>query len=190
LRGKGDIEMSERPILETERLILRPFELADAKEVQRLAGAREVAATTQNLPHPYEDGMAEEWIGTHQEAFERGTGVTFAITTRADGRLIGAISLMGIRPAHQAELGYWVGKPYWNQGFCTEAARAVVAYGFQVLGLNRVHARHLSRNPASGRVMQKLGMRHEGRRRQHVQKWGTCEDLELYGLLRAEWAEG
>lgn len=181
--------MSERPTQETERLILRPFELADAQEVQRLAGAREVAATTQNIPHPYEDGMAEEWIGAHQEAFEQGTGVTFAITTRGDGRLIGAISLMGIRAGHQAELGYWIGKPYWNRGYCTEAARAVVMYGFRILGLNRVHACHVSHNPASGRVMQKLGMQHEGRRRQHVQKWGAFEDLELYGVLRGEWNE-
>ena len=181
--------MSEQPILETERLILRPFELADAKEVQRLAGAREIAATTLNIPHPYEDGMAEEWIGTHQETFEQGRGVSFAITTRGDGRLIGAISLMGIRPGHQAELGYWIGEPHWNQGFCTEAARAVVGYGFRVLGLNRIHACHLTRNPASGRVMQKLGMVHEGRRRQHVEKWGAFEDLELYGMLRREWAE-
>jgi len=182
--------MSERPTLETERLILRPFELADAQEVQRLAGTREIAATTLNIPHPYEDGMAEEWIGTHQEAFEQGRGVTFAITIRGEGRLIGAISLMDIRPGHQAELGYWIGEPYWNQGFCTEAARAVVVYGFRVLGLNRVHACHLSRNPASGRVLQKLGMAHEGRRRQHVQKWGAFEDLELYGMLRREWEGG
>ena len=179
--------MSHRPTLATERLILRPFQLTDAQDVQRLAGSREIASTTLNIPHPYEDGMAEEWISKHQETFEQGRGVTFAITSRSGGHLIGAISLMGISPGHQAELGYWVGTPYWNQGFCSEASHAVVRYGFQVLGLNRIHACHLTRNPASGRVMQKLGMRHEGCRRQHVQKWELFEDLELYGILRSEW---
>lgn len=170
-----------------ERLVLRPFKLADAPDVQRLAGAREIAATTLNIPHPYEDGVAEAWISKHQETFDQGKGVTLAITFRTNGRLIGAISLMDIRSKHQAELGYWIGKPYWNQGYCTEAARAMLRYGFQVLELQRIHACHLSRNPASGRVMQKLGMQHEGRRRQHVVKWGEMDDLELYGILRSEW---
>ena len=140
--------MGQRPTLETQRLVLRPFQLADAPDVQRLAGSRDIASTTLNIPHPYEDGMAEEWISKHQETFEQGRGVTFAITSRSGGQLIGAISLMGISPGHQAELGYWVGTPYWNQGFCSEASRAVVRYSFQVLGLNRIHACHLTRNPA------------------------------------------
>jgi ribosomal-protein-alanine N-acetyltransferase len=179
--------MGQRPTLETQRLILRPFQLADAPDVQRLAGSRDIASTTLNIPHPYEDGMAEEWISKHQETFEQGRGVTLAITSRSGANLIGAISLMDISPGHRAELGYWIGKPYWNQGFCSEASRAVVGYGFQVLGLNRIHACHLTRNPASGRVMQKLGMQHEGCRRQHVQKWEVFEDLEMYGILRSEW---
>src|SRR5262252_1209729 len=74
--------MKERPTLETTRLILRPFTLGDARDVQRLAGDREVASTTLNVPHPYEDGMAEQWIGTHQEKYERGELVNFAIVRR------------------------------------------------------------------------------------------------------------
>jgi RimJ/RimL family protein N-acetyltransferase len=88
---------------------------------------------------------------------------------------------------HQAELGYWIGKPYWNAGLCTEAGRVILRYAFSELCLMRVHAVHLTRNPASGRVLQKLGMRHEGCRRGHVMKWGRLEDIELYGLLREEW---
>jgi RimJ/RimL family protein N-acetyltransferase len=75
--------MKECPTLETIRLILRPFTLGDARDVQRLAGGREVAATTLHVPHPYVDGMAEQWIGTHQEQYERGELVTFAIVRRA-----------------------------------------------------------------------------------------------------------
>ena len=113
--------------------------------------------------------------------------MTFAVTRKADGALVGAISLMGMAKGHQAELGYWIGKPYWNQGFCTEAGQAIFRYAFSELGLVRIHSCHISRNPASGRVMQKLSMRHEGIRRQHVKKWDKCEDLELYGVLKQEW---
>jgi ribosomal-protein-alanine N-acetyltransferase len=179
--------MKERPTLETTRLILRPFTVADARDVQRLAGEREIASTTLNVPHPYEDGMAEQWIGTHQEKYERGELVNFAIVRRADNALIGAIGLR-ITPQHtHAELGYWLGTPYWNAGYGTEAARAVVAYGFERLGLHRIHASHMTRNPASGRVLQKIGMHYEGCLRQHVNKWEVFEDLALYGILQSEY---
>ena len=153
--------------------------------MQRLAGAREIADTTLTIPHPYVDGMAESWIGTHEDAWDRQERVTFAITSMADG-IVGAISLH-LRLAHRrAELGYWVGQPFWNRGYATEAARAVIAFGFEVLGLNRIHASHLTRNLASGRVMAKSGMRFEGTLRQHVIKWERPEDLAEYGILRAD----
>jgi RimJ/RimL family protein N-acetyltransferase len=180
--------MTKRPTLNTERLVLRPFTLADAADVQRLAGDRAIASTTLNIPHPYEDGMAEEWIGTHQEEFEGGKSATFAIARAQDAALLGAISV-AIRQQHRhAELGYWVGKPYWGNGYCTEAARAVLDYGFRVLDLNRIYARHLARNPASGRVMIKAGMQYEGCMRQHVLKWDVFEDVKFYGILRCEYA--
>jgi RimJ/RimL family protein N-acetyltransferase len=86
-------------------------------------------------------------------------------------------------------LSYWIGKAHWGRGYCTEAGRTILEYGFTKLGLNRIHANHISRNPASGRVMQKLGMIHEGRGRQHAKHWGVFEDLEFYAILRNEWAE-
>ena len=179
--------MTPRPTLKTERLVLRPFTLDDAKQVQKLAGDRQIASTTLNIPHPYEDGAAEEWIGTHEEIYQSGKGVTFAITLKETGELVGAFSLLGIVEGHQGEIGYWVGVPYWNKGYCTEAGREVLRYGFMERGLNRIHARHISRNPASGRVMEKLGMSHEGTRKQHVRKWEVFEDMELRGILRSEW---
>lgn len=182
--------MKAMPQLETGRLVLRPFTTADAAEVRRLAGDRAIADTTLNIPHPYEAGMAEAWIGTHQDTFDREQGVTLAITRKPDGVLVGAIGLMGLVKGHQAELGYWIGKPYWSEGYCTEAARVLLRYAFTDLALVRVHATHLTRNPASGRVMQKIGMRHEGCRRHHVKKWDQLEDVELYGILRQDWDEG
>lgn len=175
------------PVLESARLLLRPFSAADAPEVQRLAGSRAIADTTLNIPHPYEDGMAEAWIARHPAAFDAGELATFAITLKAGGALLGAISLTIERRFDRAELGYWIAEPYWGNGYCTEAAHRVVDYGFGELRLNRIHATHLARNPASGRVMQKIGMTKEGLARQHSKKWQEFEDLVLYGLLREEW---
>ena len=176
-----------QPTLETERLWLRPFSLADAGTVQGLAGAREVATTTLNIPHPYDDGMAEAWIRAHAPAYEADEQATFALTLRQTDELVGAIGLMIHRPHARAELGYWVGLPFWNRGYATEAAQAVLRFGFEALDLHRIFAQHLVRNPASGRVMQKAGMRHEARLRQHINKWGTFEDIDLYGILVDEW---
>lgn len=179
--------MKQRPTLKTQRLILRPFELTDAKDVQRLAGDRTVADTTLNVPHPYADGMAENWIATHQPKFEAGELANFAIVLRDSGELVGAIGLGIEKRFDRAELGYWIGAPYWNRGYCTEAGHILLTYGFGTLSLNRVHASHLARNPASGRVMEKLGMTREGIARQHVKKWDRYEDLVLYGVLKTEW---
>lgn len=184
-----------QPTLETPRLRLRPFALADAPAVERLAGAREVADTTLNIPHPYPDGAAAMWIATHAPAWAAGEGVTYAITAAGGppdgapdaGGLLGAVSLV-LAPAHSAaELGYWVAAPAWGRGYATEAAAALCAYAFAALGVHRIEARHLLRNPASGRVMQKLGMRREGVLRDAVRKWDRFEDLALYAVLAPEW---
>lgn len=179
--------MSELPRLTTDRLILRPFTLADAANVQSLAGDWAIADTTLNIPHPYEDGMAEEWISHHREQFVNKEQVTLAITLRTNNALVGAIGLRLTLRFARAEMGYWIGKPYWGQGYCTEAAKALLAYGFGELQLNKIFASHLVRNPASGRVMQKIGMTNEGTLREHVQKWGVFEDIKVYGILRSEY---
>lgn len=176
------------PTITTERLVLRPFALSDAADVQRLAGEWAVADTTSHIPHPYPDGAAEHWIDSHVERFAQREILTLAVTLRATGELLGAISLRLHDSDNRAELGYWIGVPYWNRGYCSEAARALIAYGFEHMGLHRVYAFHFVRNPASGRVMQKAGMTYEGTLRQHVKKWERYEDLATYGILRSEYA--
>ncbi|MBN1643314.1 MAG: GNAT family N-acetyltransferase [Dehalococcoidales bacterium] len=182
--------MTEQPTLTTKRLILRPYTLSDAQEIQRLIGDRVVADTLLNVPYPYEDGMAEDWISKSESIFEEGKSVHFAITQREQEYLIGGIGLNNINHIYEnAEMGYWIGKPYWGNGYCTEAARAVVKYGFDALGLSRIYAHHFTRNPTSGRVMQKVGMKHEGHLRQAVKRWDKFEDLETYGILKSEFRD-
>ncbi len=182
--------MQAHPVLQTNCLLLRAFFLADAAEVQRLAGDFAVADTTANIPHPYPDGGAEEWISSQQGHYEKGEQIVFAMELRATGQLVGAIALhkLGSMDEH-GELGYWVGVPYWGQGYCSEAVAALLAYGFTTLKLNRIYAYHLKRNPASGRVMEKNGMQREGCLRQHMKRRGRFEDLEVRGILREEWLQ-
>jgi RimJ/RimL family protein N-acetyltransferase len=176
-----------QPTLKSKRLILRPFRMADASTIQRLAGDRLIADTTLSIPHPYEDGMAEKWIQTHRSDFESGTFAIFAIVVCEGEQLIGAISLQINRDINKGELGYWVGKPYWNLGYATEATITMLDWAFNALDLNRVSAKHFARNPSSGRVMEKAGMRLEGTARQDTLKWGAYEDLVRYGVVREDW---
>lgn len=178
--------MKPTPILNTARLKLRFFEMSDASAVFRLVKERDIAATTTNIPHPYLEGMAEEWICTHREKYEEGELINFAITLTSSHELVGAIGLMINQDFDNAELGYWIGKPYWGQGYCTEAARAVLQYSFTDLNLNRVYAFHYLVNPASGKVMEKIGMKKEGVARQQIKKWGVYHDSVSYGILRSE----
>ena len=182
--------MTRQPLLITERLLLRPFTLADAPEVQRLAGAYEVASCSLAIPYPYLDGVAEAWIATHKPGFEKGMHAIYAVTHAGYGHLVGAAGLVEVNRRHErAEIGYWVGRPYWGRGYATEAARAVIEYGFSVLGLHRIYALHFSWNTASGRVMEKCGMVHEAHLREHVCRRGVFEDIDLRGILAGEWRD-
>ncbi len=179
--------MNAIPTLETKRLIIRPFSLDDAKDVQRLAGDFAVAETTLTIPHPYENSMAEEWIGTHEKNFQEGTEIVFAITHKTEKYLIGAIGISNINTKFEkAEIGYWIGKPHWNNGYCTEAVQAVLKYCFVSLKLNKVYAMHFMNNPPSGRIMEKAGMKKEGVLRQNVKKGEKYFDTPVYGILRGE----
>jgi [ribosomal protein S5]-alanine N-acetyltransferase len=182
--------MKSLPQLNTDRLVLRAFERADASAVERLAGAWEVAETTLTIPHPYPIGGAEGWIGAHTEQWDAGNQLVLAVCERHEPEsIIGAISLALTTEHARGELGYWISVERWGRGFATEAARAVVTYGFTDLALHRIQARHFVRNPASGRVMQKLGMQFEGINRDAYRRWDRFEDVAVYAILATEWRQ-
>jgi RimJ/RimL family protein N-acetyltransferase len=130
--------------------------------------------------------VAQKWILTHRDDFEKDKAAIFAVTLKPDGTFIGAVGLSLESEHSRAELGYWIGKPFWDLGYATEAARAVISYGFRQLGLNRIHARCFSFNKASAHVLEKLGMTHEGHLRKHILQWGEFEDIEVFGILKSE----
>jgi len=175
--------MTTAPTLETTRLRLRPYSGADIAELLPLIGTREVAATTLRIAHPYTEQDARAFL----EMIEDSNRIWLAIVLRTDGRQIGGAGLTVDRQHQHAELGYWLGAPYWGQGYATEAAQEMLRYGFEDLGLHRIFASHFKHNPASGRILKKLGMGYEGCQREHLRKWDQFVDSELYGILRQEW---
>lgn len=177
--------MAAFPTLRTERLLLRQFQSSDAPAVHRLAGVKEVAAGT-FLPHPYPDGTAEQWIASQQAEFDAKMLVNFAIVLLTQEILIGSIGLAIVAEHQHARMGYWLGLPYWNHGYATEAVQAVLAYGFNQQALHRIYAPHFLSNPASGRVLQKVGMTYEGRMRDHYRRFGKFVEVELYGMLEQD----
>jgi [ribosomal protein S5]-alanine N-acetyltransferase len=181
--------MKKQPTLETERLVLRPLAPTDASALKQLAGRREIADTTISVPHPYSLKLARQWIADTAHLYAQGRVAVFAITRKPDGKLSGTIGLRDIDAEHSlAEMGFWVAVECWGQGYATEAARAVLAFGFEQLGLNRIYAHHMVRNPASGRVLARIGLQREGLLRQRVRKWDVFEDVVPMAILREEWA--
>ncbi|WP_303800809.1 GNAT family N-acetyltransferase [Alicyclobacillus macrosporangiidus] len=173
-------------LLETDRLLLRPVTAADAPSVQRLAGHPDIARTTLNIPHPYPDGAAEAWIQAANEAERAGTQYVRVMVRKDSGALVGCVALGVAQRHHRAELAYWVGRPWWNLGYASEAARRMVQFAFTDLGLHRVWAAAMPHNPASMRVMEKIGMQREGLLRQHAFKDGHFIDLVYYGIVKGD----
>lgn len=179
--------MSATPTLRTARLSLGTFEPEDAPALQRMAGAREIADTTVSIPHPYDLDHALAWIGHQRRESVRGRATNFAIRLFSESQLIGCAGLRDIDPEHlQAELGFWIGRDWWGKGYAREAAAEVLRFGFEDLGLNRICAHHMVRNPAAGRVLLHIGMQREGVLRERVRKWGVFEDVVVYSMLRAD----
>lgn len=139
-----------------------------------LAG-RDAGAGSESLPTGTEP--AGDWL------LEPATSLATAAT---GSPVVGAVGLHMQVQDHSAELGYWVSRQRWNQGVASEAVRRIVEFGFDEIGLHRIFAHHMTINPASGRVLQKAGFRHEGTLRQHVRKYGRYHDIEIYGLLAGE----
>jgi [ribosomal protein S5]-alanine N-acetyltransferase len=178
-----------QPTLQTSRLILRPCSLDDSPTVARLAGRREIADTTITIPHPYSEQQAKDWVSRSIEDWNQGREAVFAMATRKNLQLVGATGLRDIDREHsRAEMSIWVGANWWGHGYATEAGQALLQFGFETLKLNRIYAHHMLRNPASGRVLEKLGLKKEGVIREGVRKWGVFEDVALLAVIKKDWA--
>ncbi|GAB4357348.1 MAG: GNAT family N-acetyltransferase [Kiloniellaceae bacterium] len=172
--------------LETDRLVLRPFAPEDAAAVPAFAGRWEVAHMTARIPHPYPADAAAVWIAGHAAARAEGSEFTFAVTLKEGGEVIGAASLRRSEPGN-FELGYVLAPEAWGRGLATEAARALVVYGFEKLGAEALTSGHFTDNPASGRVLEKAGFRANGIARQWSEARQEFVDSNRFLLTRRTW---
>lgn len=170
--------------IETSRLRLRALSREDAPTIERLAGDWEIARYTGHIPHPYPTGGAAPWIEETWAEASTGKKVVAGIERRADGVLVGCIELDLTRSAGMGSLGYWVGRPYWGAGIASEAAAALVALGFERLGLVQIEAAAVPANRRSIRVQEKLGLGLIGEREEAAPARGGSMRVEVRALTR------
>lgn len=173
--------MKNFPVLETERLILSAIKEEDIPYIVEYLQEKVFSELTSNIPYPYTEDDARFWLKNSRQAFEMKTGFTFAIRNKE--KIIGAIGLHD-RGDDKAELGYWLAKPFWNKGLVTEAAKAMIDFGLKELQFNKIYATHFLHNPASGKVLQKIGMEQEAVLKQHIKKNNEYFDTPMYSVFR------
>lgn len=150
------METEEDECLSTRRLVLRPARLADAAEIAALANDRHIAEMTSRIPHPYGIEDAEDFLS------DLGEEKVFAIRTAGRSVLLGCAGLKPLARQGHVELGYWLGRAFWGQGFATETAQVLIDHAFETLGVSLVEVRCRVVNGASRRVISKCGFQYAG----------------------------
>jgi RimJ/RimL family protein N-acetyltransferase len=169
------------PVLKTERLVLRALCQRDVPVIVQLAGDRRVAENTARIPHPYTAADAEGLLASINQ---KRSETVFAL--ELDGALIG---MSGLDPrTNGAELGYWLGVPFWGRGYATEAVRAVIDYGFGALGYEVLHSGARVSNPASRRVLEKCGFQWSGVKLCRIRAINSAAPIDRFRLDRRLWA--
>lgn len=175
------------PVVETPRLTLRKARMSDAADIYRYAQDPEVArhvlwdahrsifesrGYVRFLIYQYRNGMPGSWV----------------IVLKETGHVVGTIGYMSYHADNATvEVGYSLSREHWGQGLMTEALSAVISETFRTLKLHRIEAMHFTDNPASGRVMAKCGMLHEGHMRERINCKGVFRDVEMWGILQSDW---
>lgn len=175
------------PAIETDRLLLRRLRMSDLRDMYAYASDPAVAEHVLWHAHTSLSDTKVQLRGAIRQ-YRRGDPSSWAIMLKSTGHMVGTIGFMWVNAEHQTgEIGYSLARSCWNQGLMTEAVQAVLGFAFDRLGLNRVEAQHETTNPASGRVMQKCGMRLEGILRDRVRNKGVYRDTALYSILKSEY---
>ena len=176
------------PAIETERLILRKLELADAEDLFRYASE---PAVSRFMPWNVHKTIEEtkRFLAFILDAYEQQRKLTWAIELKETGKMIGTIDYVSWQPKRsKAEMAYTLSHEYWGRGLMKEAAEGLLAFGFKEMGLNKVEAPIMLENAQSRRLAEKLGMKLEGVARDHMVIKGDFVDLAMYSLLKSEFS--
>ena len=187
LSPKGAARSVSPPVLETTRLVLRAFRASDLEDVFAYASDGEVARFVLWDKHASREDSRRflEWVVGQ---YARGELPSWGIVDKLSGRVVGSIGYGSHEPAHaRAEVGYVLARPFWGRGVMSEALRAVLGHAFGTLHLHKVYAHCHVQNVASRRVLEKAGLRHEGRLYEHLFVKGTFWDIDALGMVDREW---
>ena len=191
LVGDALAKPSVREGIETERMVLEVYAEEHAEEVAGLLNEPGISEYTRTVPYPYSLDDARAYLVRCEKMVEEGTGIVWVMREKASGdvggKLMGSVGFYVDRENSNAELGYMLNSAYRGKGYATEAARAVLAYAFERIGLARVYASWYADNPASGKILKKIGMAEEGVLRGHSFRGGWQRDIVLCGMGRGEW---
>ena len=172
----------------TERLWIREYQKRDIDGFLHVIRQPEIYATTYGIPKDYSRLRAKWWLKTIKENQKNNTAYEFAVILRDTGQYIGNVGLINVSFEHnRADISYYIDKDYMNQGYATEAAKEMLQYGFQTYGFNKIQGICMHCNPASRRVMEKIGMKYEGTLRQDLLKDGIYCDIDVLSILKKEY---
>lgn len=171
-----------RAVIKGKRVTLRKLRMSDADKITEYCKDPSISRWTRSIPYPYKRKHAIDFIKKNFKTWGK-ERYNYGIICQRE--FVGTVCLM---PKEEgiAELGYWIGKKHRGKGYATEASRMIMKEGFERLKLHKIYADHVKENPASGRVMQKIGMKKEGIMREQIKKQGKYRDLIQYGILRTE----
>jgi [ribosomal protein S5]-alanine N-acetyltransferase len=182
-----DSVFTRLPELTTTRLNLRAMRMSDARDIFEYSCDPQVARHVLWEAHQ-NIHQTRAYIRYVLRQYRAGTPSSFCIELKDTGKVIGTIGFMWVSNENRsAEVGYSLSRSYWNKGIMTEALRETLRFGFDTLNLNRIEAQHECDNPASGKVMEHVGMIREGTLRQRLYNKSRFVDVELYAILRDEW---
>ncbi|MDC2867439.1 GNAT family N-acetyltransferase [Bacillus sp. BP-3] len=179
--------LEKYPTLIAERLCLRPLTIQDAADIFEYASNPEIATYTVWYPHgTLQDSQI--FVQSILDQYEKGEMAAYGIELKNEKKIIGTCGFIEYdKNHHKAELAYALSPNYWGQGIATEAAKACIRYGFEVLQLNRIEAGCHASNVQSERVMKRLGMQYEGTLRKDMFVKGIYRDTKIYAILREEY---
>lgn len=172
----------------TERLFIREYKKSDTDSFLRVIRQPEIYATTYGIPQNYSRLRAEWWLRTVRANAKENIAYEFGVFLRDTNRYIGNVGLINVSFEHnRADISYYIDKDYMNKGYATEASKAMLEYGFGRYGFHKIQGVCMSCNPASRRVMEKLGMKFEGTLREDLLKDGIYYDIDRLSILKSEY---